>query len=271
MREAGVNLVTVGVFAWARLEPEPGRFTFDWLDRFSTPAHEAGIRVNLATPTASPPPWFSLAHPDALPVTADGVRLTHGSRRHVLCRRPGLPGGCRTRRRGARPAVRQPSRRWRCGACTTSTAPTATATTWRRRSGVGCGDRHGAWRALNAAWGTAFWSQHVPLTGTRYCHRGPPGTYPTRISCSTFDASSPTSCGRPSGSSATVCARRRADVPITTNAVFGDWVPVDHRDWTDDMDLVRWTPIPRCRDEAEEQTAFLATLPATGPVDGRGC
>src|SRR5690606_35787268 len=68
MRQAGVNLVTVGVFAWARLEPEPGRFTFDWLDRILDAAYEAGIRVNLATPTASPPPWFSLRHPEALPV-----------------------------------------------------------------------------------------------------------------------------------------------------------------------------------------------------------
>ena len=28
MREAGVNLVTVGVFSWAWLEPEEGRFEF---------------------------------------------------------------------------------------------------------------------------------------------------------------------------------------------------------------------------------------------------
>jgi len=31
MREAGVNLVTVGVFAWASLEPQPDKFTFGWL------------------------------------------------------------------------------------------------------------------------------------------------------------------------------------------------------------------------------------------------
>ncbi len=80
MRDAGVNLVTVGVFAWSRLEPEPGRHTLDWLDRVLDLLHAAGIRAALATPTASPPPWFSLRHPDALPVTADGVRLTHGSR-----------------------------------------------------------------------------------------------------------------------------------------------------------------------------------------------
>src|SRR4051794_2822868 len=73
MRQAGVNLATVGVFSWSSLEPEPGRYEFGWLDRVLDLLHGNGIRVNLATPTASPPPWFSLAHPDALPVTADGV------------------------------------------------------------------------------------------------------------------------------------------------------------------------------------------------------
>ncbi|MER7169737.1 beta-galactosidase, partial [Micromonospora sp. NPDC000207] len=80
MRRARVTLVTVGVFAWSRLEPRPGRYTFDWLDEILDLLHAADIQVALATPTAGPPPWFSQAHPDALPVTADGVRLHHGSR-----------------------------------------------------------------------------------------------------------------------------------------------------------------------------------------------
>jgi beta-galactosidase len=79
MRRAGVNLVSVGVFAWSRLEPEQGRYTFDWLDRVLEMLDAGGVKVALATPTASPPPWFSLAHPDALPVRADGTRLLHGS------------------------------------------------------------------------------------------------------------------------------------------------------------------------------------------------
>src|SRR5262245_62052903 len=80
MREAGVNLVSLGVFAWSRLEPAGGEYRFDWRDRAMDLLYENGVRVALATPTASPPPWFTLAHPDALPVTADGVRLSHGSR-----------------------------------------------------------------------------------------------------------------------------------------------------------------------------------------------
>src|SRR5690606_17226936 len=73
MREAGVNLVTLGVFAWSRLEPEPGRYDFGWLDRVLDLLHAGGIRVDLATPTASPPPWFSIVHPDALNIRHDLV------------------------------------------------------------------------------------------------------------------------------------------------------------------------------------------------------
>src|SRR5687768_14455436 len=65
MREAGVNLVSVGVFAWAMLEPAPGRYDFGWLDRNLDLLHDGGIAVDLATPTAAPPPWFLRRHPDA--------------------------------------------------------------------------------------------------------------------------------------------------------------------------------------------------------------
>jgi beta-galactosidase len=78
MRRARVNTATVGVFSWALLEPREGTFEFGWLDDALDRLHATGVRVVLATPTASPPPWFTLAHPDAMPVRPDGTRLWHG-------------------------------------------------------------------------------------------------------------------------------------------------------------------------------------------------
>src|SRR5215216_7257765 len=63
MREAGVNLVSLGIFAWAKLEPQPGQFDFAWLDRIMDLLHANGIRVDLATATASPPPWLAHERP----------------------------------------------------------------------------------------------------------------------------------------------------------------------------------------------------------------
>ena len=82
MQEAGVNMVTLGVFSWALLEPEPGRYEFDWFDRIVELLWSHDVAIDLATPTAAPPAWLVRRHPEVLPVTADGVRLEFGSRRH---------------------------------------------------------------------------------------------------------------------------------------------------------------------------------------------
>ena len=80
MREAGVNLVSVGIFAWAQLEPRPGEFDFGWLDRVIDLLCGGGIAVDLATPTVVPPAWFYREHPEAWVVDRDGRRLGPGSR-----------------------------------------------------------------------------------------------------------------------------------------------------------------------------------------------
>ena len=80
MKAAGVNLVSVGIFAWAKLEPKPGVFDFGWLDRILNLLHAGGIAVDLGTPTAAPPAWFYRAQPESWVVDADGRRLGPGSR-----------------------------------------------------------------------------------------------------------------------------------------------------------------------------------------------
>ncbi len=80
MREAGVNLVSLPVFSWPQLEPEPGTYDWGWLDRVLAKLTDAGIRIDLATATATPPSWLLRAHPEMMPMDADGHRLEFGSR-----------------------------------------------------------------------------------------------------------------------------------------------------------------------------------------------
>ena len=80
MQQAGVTLVSVGIFSWAQLEPREGEFDFGWLDDILDRLHAAGIKVTLATATASPPPWLTRKHPEFLPVLADGTVLHPGGR-----------------------------------------------------------------------------------------------------------------------------------------------------------------------------------------------
>lgn len=82
MREAGVNLVTVGVFSWAKLQPTEDTWSFEWLDRVLDLCHQNGISVDLATATASPPPWLGLKYPSTLAVDETGVRMAWGARQH---------------------------------------------------------------------------------------------------------------------------------------------------------------------------------------------
>ena len=82
MREAGVNIVSVGIFSWARIQPDADTWDFGWLDEIMDLLHEGGIGVDLATATASPPPWLTTAHPEILPVTSTGETVWPGARQH---------------------------------------------------------------------------------------------------------------------------------------------------------------------------------------------
>ncbi|MGW5306176.1 beta-galactosidase [Streptomyces griseoluteus] len=161
MREAGVNLVTVGVFSWSRIEPRPGAYDWEPLDEVLGLLHTHGIAVDLATPTAAPPPWFTKLHPDARPVTASGTRLAHGSRQ-VFC--PSSPVYAEAAdalvtelatRYADHPAVAlwHVHNEWgnHNALCHCDTSAAAFRL-WLR-------ERYATLEALNSAWGTDFWSQ----------------------------------------------------------------------------------------------------------------
>ncbi len=162
MREAGVTVVTVAVFAWARLQPEPDSWDDDWLRRVLDLLHANGIAVDLATATASPPAWLVRAHPEIRPVDARGTRLEIGSRQTWCPSSPvfrehslQLVRELATRF-GDHPAVVM----WHVsnelgnhnGSCFCETSQRHFRT-WLRA-------RYGDIQKLNTAWGTDFWSQH---------------------------------------------------------------------------------------------------------------
>ncbi|MFH9675566.1 beta-galactosidase [Streptomyces sp. NPDC017405] len=158
MTEAGVNSVTLGVFSWSRLEPEPGAREFGWLDRLMDLMAENGIGVVLATPTSSPPPWMGRLHPDTLPRDADGRTEWWGGRQHfshssATYRRY---AAAVTEDLAARYAGHPALTMWHINNeyCTVDYGDEAAAAfrRWLR-------ERYGTLDALNSAWGTAFWSQ----------------------------------------------------------------------------------------------------------------
>lgn len=159
MQEAGINCVTVGVFSWAQLEPEEGQWNFGWLDRVLDLLHDGGIQVDLATPTASPPPWLGHRYPETLPEDADGHILWYGSRNQFN------PSSGKYRQAAAavtealaaryssHPAVVMWHVGNELGQVSFDDESAGSFRVWLQ-------DRYGSLDELNRAWGTAFWSQH---------------------------------------------------------------------------------------------------------------
>ncbi|MET1089690.1 MAG: beta-galactosidase [Arthrobacter sp.] len=162
MKEAGVSFLSVGIFSWALLEPAEGTYDFAWLDEVMDNLAGIGVKVALATATAAPPAWLVRKHPEILPVTADGTVLGPGSRRHYT------PSSA-AYRRYATGITRVLAERYK---------DHPALALWHVDNELGChvSEFYGqedtaafqAWlerryrniAALNAAWGTAFWSQN---------------------------------------------------------------------------------------------------------------
>ncbi|MFF7871445.1 beta-galactosidase [Streptomyces qaidamensis] len=161
MREAGVTMVSVGIFSWALLEPSPGRYDFGWLDRLLDLLHEHGVRVDLGTPTVVPPVWFYRAHPEALPVTAEGVRYEFGSRAAICHSNADYRSAAAAittklaERYGDHPALAMWHVHNEYGVPVSACYCASCAAHFRRWLAT----TYGTVDAVNEAWGTAFWGQ----------------------------------------------------------------------------------------------------------------
>ncbi|MFD7655471.1 beta-galactosidase [Actinosynnema sp. NPDC059797] len=271
MRRAGVNLVSAGIFSWALLEVEEGRYEFGWLDRVLDRLHDGGVRVDLATATAAPPPWLTGAYPEVLPETADGVRLSHGSRQSY-CPTSGVY------REKAVALARALAGRYR-------DHPALAA--WHIGNEYGCHvprcycdrcavafrawlrARHGDLDALNEAWGTAFWSQRY----TSWDHVLPPRATPALGNPGQlldFDRFSSDALLELFKAERDVLREVTPDVPVTTNfMVTWTFGALDYWKWAAEVDFVSNDHYTRAEDpERHVELAFSADL-VRGLAGGR--
>jgi beta-galactosidase len=244
MKQAGVNLVTVGVFSWAHLEPSEGDYHFDWLDRLLDLLAENSIFTDLATATAAQPAWMSLKYPDVLPVDERGSRISYGSRQ-TYC--PNSPSYRRlasemTRRLAERYGGHPALLLWHVNNEYGCHTPACYCDTCAVAFRVWLKQRYSSLVKLNEAWGTAFWSQQLgqwdeilpPRATSTFKNPGQVLDYRRFMSHSLL------ACFQ---AEAEILWRNTPDIPVTTNFP-PDHKPLDGFAWARAMDVVSWDSYP---------------------------
>ena len=158
MQQSHVNCVSVGIFSWALLEPEEGRYDFEWLDAVMDRLWKGGIHVILATPSGARPPWMSQKYPEVLRVDEQFRRHHFGWRENHCLTSPVYREKVRAmdtalaERYSRHPAVilwhlsNEYEGDCYCPLCQQKFRE------WLR-------EKYGTLDRLNAAWWTGFWSQ----------------------------------------------------------------------------------------------------------------
>lgn len=269
MRQARVNLVSLGIFSWAKLEPQPGQYNFAWLHEIMDKCADANIHVDLATATASPPIWMARDYPQSLPVDERGTKLDFGSRQQYC------PSSLIYRKYAANLTR----------ALATEFADHPALAMWHVNNEYGCHvvhchcdecdrafqtwlqNQYGDIDALNDAWNTHFWAQlYRDFTQIRTPKAMP--TFPNPAQQLDY--------WRFADDQLLACYRAEADilheitptVPVTTN-FMGEFAPLNYRRWAAYVDLVSDDsyPDPALPGSAHE-VAFTADL-MRGMRDGQ--
>ncbi|WP_116134029.1 beta-galactosidase [Tropicimonas sp. IMCC34043] len=244
MAEAGLTWVRIGEFAWSRMEPEPGRFEFDWLDRAIETLGAAGLKVVLGTPTATPPRWVLDRHPDMLALDADGHPRGFGSRRHYCFSHPGYREECAKivtslgERYGRNPHVAawQIDNEYGCHNTTLSYSASALAgfRDWLAQ-------KYQSPQALNRAWGNVFWSMEY----TSFDQIGLPNltvTEPNPAQVMDFRRFASDEVAAFNRVQVEVL-RRFTDAPLIHNYMGGE-TGFDHFNLGADLDVASWDSYP---------------------------
>lgn len=242
MKKAGVNLVSVGIFSWAKIETSEGVYDFDWLDRIIDKLGEAGIAVDLASATASPPMWLTQAHSEVLWKDYRGDVCQPGARQHW---------------RPTSPVFREYALKL-CRAMAEHYKGNPYVVAWHVSNEYGCHnrfdysedaeyafqqwceERYGTIDAVNDAWGTAFWAQRM----NDFSEIVPPrfigdGNFMNPGKLLDFKRFSSDALKAFYIAERDTLAEITPDLPLTTNfMVSASGSVLDYDDWGDEVDFV---------------------------------
>nr|HMQ58580.1 beta-galactosidase [Rhizobiaceae bacterium] len=263
MAKAGISHVRIGEFAWSRLEPEPGKLDFGWLDRAFETLHAHGLCVVLGTPTATPPKWLVDTMPDMLAVDTNGRPRGFGSRRHYCFSYEGYRQACArivtllAKRYGRHEALAawQTDNEYGCHDTVLSYSDAA-----RRAFRDWLGQKYQSPDALNRAWGNVFWSmeyrsfEEIELPNLTVTEPNPSHAMDFRR----FSSDQVCSFNR---LQTEIIRAHSPGVGIAHN-FMGRYVDFDHYKLSADLDIASWDTYPigfldRDTDDTENKRRYL--------------
>lgn len=247
-KKAHINLVTLPVFSWAKLEPEEGVYDFAWLDHILEKLWQNKIYVCMATPTTAQPAWMSAQYPEVLPVDIAGRRRTHGMRVFFCV------NSTKYRERAAAIAEQMAKRYQNYPGLVAWHVANEYGTycyceNCQRKFREWLKERYGTVEELNARWNTAFWGRIVYdfdeimlPTELNDDYRFNPAV---QLDYMRFVTDSTKECYE---NEAQVLRRYTPDIPVFSN-ISGFIKKLDQFSLTENMDCAGWDNYPGPRDE----------------------
>lgn len=253
MKLAHVNNVSLGIFSWAFLEPEEGKYQFDYLEEIINRLYDNGIYTNLATPTGAMPNWMTQKYPEVMQTDENGIQNLPG-KRHNFCYTSAVMRE-KTRkldlklseRFGKHPGVilwhisNEYGGNFRDASCHCEECQKAFRK-WLKK-------KYKTLDALNHAWWSAFWSH--TYTDWEQIHspspRGEDELHGLKLDWKRFVSEQLQDFCREE----IRAVKTYSDLPVTTNMMMY-FSPLDYDKWAEELDVISWDSYPSWHTKEDE-------------------
>lgn len=242
MKEAHMNCVSLGIFSWARLEPQEGVYDFAWMEEIIENLYQNGIYTILATPSGGKPVWMSEKYPEIRRVSKNLVRDETGGRHNHCYTSPLYREKVRAidtalaEHFASHPGVilwhlsNEYGGRCYCERCQ------AAFREWLKK-------KYGTLEELNRQWWTAFWSHtytdweqiHAPVPN------GETGTHGLNLDWKRFTTDQVIDFMKLERDAVKAV---NPELPVTTNFMY-DFYEYNYFKFKDELDVVSWDSYPQ--------------------------